>query len=168
MSDFELPPQEKPKASKSQEATSVKKSVDKVKEDDPEKDLPTPKFDPAELLQVFDTLIFEGSYSESVSIRKRLNVTFRTRTTEEMQRITQDIDNTSAVLMATVVERRNILNLYHALVNYQGKDLSKVSYEDRVKYINQLPAPVVGMMITGLYNFDLKVAEATKEGEENF
>lgn len=173
MSDFEMPVTEKSKDSATlpRNKTKAKDVPAKLEKDEsePKQDpTPEPKYSEAELLQIFDTMLFEGSYSESITIRGRLKVSFRTRTAEEMQKVTHEIDGTSAVLMATVVEHRNLLNLYYALTTYQGKDISRLSYDDRVSYINKLPAPVVGMMMVALFNFDSKVAEATKEGEENF
>lgn len=176
MSDFEMPVTEKSKDSatiprtkpKSKDAPSKLEKDESEPKQGPDQEAVEPKYSEAELLQIFDTMLFEGSYSESITIRGRLKISFRTRTADEMQKVTHEIDGTSAVLMATVVERRNLLNLYYALTHYQGKDISRLSYEDRVTYINKLPAPVVGMMMVALFNFDSKVAEATKEGEENF
>ena len=173
MSDFEMPVAEKTKESATLPRTKPKTTpgtkAEKTDESEPKKDpVVVSKYTEAELLQIFDTMLFEGSYSESVTIRNRLKISFRTRTASEMQKVTQEIDGTSAVLMATVVERRNLLNLYYALTHYQGQDIGRLSYDDRVNYINKLPAPVVGMMMVALFTFDSKVAEATKEGEENF
>lgn len=144
---------------------SKKEDTKKTETDNSEE---KPKYDSAELLQIFDTMLFEGSYSESTTIKGRLKVSFRTRTADEMQKITHDIDGTTAVLMATIVERRNLLNLYYALTHYQGQDLTGLSYENKVSYVNKLPAPVVGMLMVALYKFDSKVSSATEEGEENF
>lgn len=126
------------------------------------------KYAPEELLRVFDELLFSGSYSETISIRGKLKIGFRTRTAEEMDSITRQIDGTSAVLMATMVEKRNLLNLYYALISYQGKDLSVMKIEEKTTFINKLAAPIVGMMMVALFDFDTKINEATKEGEANF
>jgi hypothetical protein len=165
MSDFE--PIKKTKAKPETETKlNPAPTTPEQAENKPQK--PEKKYDQDELLKIFDELLFTGVYSEKVSIKGRLNVEFRTRTAEEMAAITREIDSTSAVLMATVMEKRNLLNLYHGLVSYQGKDLSTAKYDDKVSFINKLPAPVVGLLMVSLYDFDLKVEAATKEAEENF
>ncbi len=171
MSDFEMPPSEK--KSKSKVATMAEAAKDPIKSNQETENSDSdvvvkPTYNSDELLKIFDDMIFAGGYSESVTIRGRLKVAFRTRTAEEMDAITQKIDGTSAVLMATLVEKRNLLNLYYALTSYQGKDLNGLKLEEKTNFINKLPAPVVGMMMVSLYTFDMKIQEATKEGEANF
>lgn len=160
MSDFELPTEKK----KSKVAAMTEAAAVPVPPIEAEK----PKYDSDMLLRIFDDMLFAGSYSETVDIRGKLKVTFITRTAEQMDSITQKIDGTTAVLMATLVEKRNLLNLYHALVSYQGKDLAVLTYADKVTFINRLPAPIVGVLMVALYEFDSKINAATKEAEENF
>ncbi len=162
MSDFEMPKKE----TKSKVAAMSEAPMVPAEETPVEKEVP--KYDPEELLRIFDDMLFAGSYSEVVTIRGKLKVAFITRTAEQMDAITQKIDGTAAVLMATLVEKRNLLNLYHALTSYQGKDLSGLKYEDKVSFVNKLPAPVVGMLMVALYDFDNKINAATKEAEANF
>lgn len=165
MSDFEMPTKEKKsKVAQMTEATEAPVVEDSAKTAEEEKS----KYDKEELLRIFDDMLFAGSYSEVVTIRGKLKVSFITRTAEQMDWITQKIDTTTAVLMATLVEKRNLLNLYYALTSYQGKDLSTLKYEEKVSFINKLPAPVVGILMVALFNFDTKINAATKEGEENF
>lgn len=160
--DFEMPTKEK----KSKVAAMTEQATAPVVEKAEEKE--KSKYDSEELLRIFDDMLFAGSYSETIDIRGKLKVTFITRTAEQMDAITQKIDGTTAVLMATLVEKRNLLNLYYALIAYQGKDLSGLKYEEKVSFINKLPAPVVGMLMVALFNFDSKINEATKEAESNF
>jgi hypothetical protein len=167
--DFEMPTQTKGKSKVAAMTEQSTKPPTESEEKSPSQtESEKPKYTQAELLQVFDDLMFSGSYTESYNIRGKLKVAFKTRTAEEMNAITRQIDDTSAVLMATLVERRNLLNLYYALVSYQGKDLSVMKIEDKTSFVNKLAAPIVGMLMVELYKFDTKVDEATKEGEANF
>lgn len=160
--DFEMPVKDKSPVAQMTEATTEAPAAEAPKEK------VKPKYDPNELLRIFDEMIFAGGYTETMTIRGKLKVAFTTRTAEQMNSITQAIDGLSAVLVVTLEEKRNLLNLYHALVSYQGKDLSSLKYDDKVSFISKLPAPVVGMMMVALYEFDNKINAATKEGEENF
>jgi hypothetical protein len=174
MSDFELPPNKETKRSKSSassvaELSSKKDSTPEATEVDKDAEEKVKlKWTPEELLAIFDDIIFSGEYSEVMDIRGKLKVRFRTRSAEEVEKISQIIDGTTATLVATLNEKRSLLNLHYALTMYAGTDLSTVKHEEKVKFINKLPAPVVGALINCLFKFDDKIYAACKEGEENF
>lgn len=161
MSDFELPVN-----TKSNETDEAKNTEQNTQKTDGEK---KPQYDKDELLKIFDEMIFAGSYTETVSLRGgKLKVAFRTRTAEEVESITLKLDTTSVNLMATLMEKRSLINLHYALVGYQGRDLGMMKVEERVKFINSLPSPIIAALIGKLSEFDQKVYDACKEGEENF
>jgi hypothetical protein len=165
MSDFEFV---KPK-----KGTVSKEEVAEDKSDTPEKedeklDEEKPKYDKDELIRIFDEIIFSGEYLEDVTIKGKLKVQFRTRTSEEVSEISRVIDATTYNLLSTMNEARMILNLQYALTSYQGRSLVGVSVEDKAKFIKRLPAPVIGAILDALYKFDDKVFEACKEIEGNF
>lgn len=127
-----------------------------------------PEFDKDELLRVFDQIIFEGEYSEDVTIKGKLKVVFRARSVEDTTSITREIDGKNFSLITTLQEQRALLNLAYSLVSYAGKDLGKMELEERKKFINKLPAAVVAALSAELSKFDLKVDMACREGEANF
>jgi len=127
-----------------------------------------PKYDPDELAAIFDDILFSEEYSEEVTIRSKLRVTFRTRTAEEVRTINQIVDGTTAVFATTLDGIRSIMQLQYALIFYQGKDLRSTRPEERAKFLGKLPAPVVAALLHALSRFDEKVYAACKEGEENF
>lgn len=144
-------------------AVEDKKDEEVIKETPPK-----PEYDENELLAIFDEIIFSGEYSEQVKIKGKLNVTFKTRTADQVNKITSKLDSTPANFISTVNERRSLLNLHYALISYQGKDISQAKPEDREKFINTLPAPVIGALLVSLDKFDRKVYKACEVGEENF
>jgi hypothetical protein len=128
-----------------------------------------PKYSPEELMAIFDDMIFSGGYTEVVGIHGgKLKVGLRTRSAEEIDAITMKLDSTNASLLATINEKRSILNLHYALVSFQGKDFTTAKVEDKAAFINKLPAAVVGAIMRRLSVFDEKVYAACREGEENF
>jgi hypothetical protein len=129
---------------------------------------PKSKYSPEELLQIFDEMIFAGGYSEQVTIRGKLNVGFRTRNAEEVESISMKLDSSGVNLINTANEKRSLLNLHYALISYQGKDLSSMKIEEKISYINKLPAPIIGSLIAEMIRFDTKVYAACEEGETNF
>jgi hypothetical protein len=154
MSDFELPVKEVVPAP--EEVTDIKVTPE------------PPEFTPEELAKIFDEIIFAESYREDVVIRDKLRVTFRTRTVEETEQITSELDTNPVNLLSTLREKQSLLNLCHSLVSYQGKDLSSVKIEEKKKFVMKLAAPVVSMLSVALNKFDRKVFLACKDGEENF
>ena len=167
--EFELPPA---KAGKKQPTPIIEIKeppiVEEAEQPKKEKEKEKPKYSEEELLSVFDDLIFNGTYSEKVLIKGKLQVTFRTRSAEEIEAISLAIDSTKANLVTTITEKRSVLNLYYALTSYQGTNLSNMKIEEKSAYLNKLAAPILGMLMTELSNFDNKVWEATKLGEQNF
>lgn len=127
-----------------------------------------PQYDPDELLKIFDDIIFQGEYSETVIIRNKLRVKFKTRSVEELETISRIIDGTTANLITTLNEKSSILNLQYALLQYQGTSLATESVEKRAKFIGSLPGPVVGALLKALNEFDSKVFAACRDSEENF
>lgn len=127
-----------------------------------------PKYSKEELLRVFDEIIFSGEYVESYLIRGRLPISFRTRTAENINYIQKTIDAAGLNLISSVETMRSIMNLQFSLASYDKKDLTGLKMEDRMKMIEMLPGPIVGVLIDLMSKFDEKVALACKEGEENF
>jgi hypothetical protein len=127
-----------------------------------------PKWTKEELYAVFDTLLFQGEYTETTTIKGKLPITLRSRSAEETLKISREIDNTPYNLVSTVQEHKAMLNLSYSLVNYSGKELSALGQEATYKFINKLPIFIVSVLIDTLANFDSKVEMACREGEENF
>jgi hypothetical protein len=183
MSDFELPNKTKPKNVRSAFAPNPNQSdstpakpqpslkKDELKGEEPEKEVDLnkePVYDPDELLQIFDEIIFSGEYQEDYRIKNKLTVTFRTRTAEEINQIQKVIDGAGYSLISSVEMAKSTLNLQYALTSYNGKDLAMMKPEDRAAFVEKLSGPIVGMLLGILGRFDHKVASALREGEENF
>jgi hypothetical protein len=127
-----------------------------------------PQYDKEELLAIFDAILFEGEYTEDVTIKGKLKVTFRSRSAAETTEITKEIDGKQFNLISALQEHRAFLNLVYSLVSYNGKNLKTVPLEERKKIVGNLPSVVVAALSNSLYNFDGKIDAACSEGEENF
>lgn len=127
-----------------------------------------PQYDPAELLAIFDSILFEGRYTEDVLIKGKLKVTFRSRSASETSEITKEIDGQQFNLISALQERRAFLNLVYSLERYNGQNIGGAKIEERKKFIGDLPAVVVAALSEALYKFDAKTDAACREGEENF
>lgn len=120
------------------------------------------------LLKIFDDILFSNGYTEEVTLKKRLKVTFRTRTTEETLNISKSLDSSQLNLVSTVNEQRAFQNVLSSLIAFQGKDLVNTKSEDKEKFVRNLPTPVMSLLVDALADFDAKVNAACKEGEESF
>ena len=152
----------------SKEALAKKGSAETVTETTETTEVKTPKHSPDELAEIFDKILFEGEYTEEIKIRNKLVVVFKSRSAKETQAISLEIDSKNFTLYMTAQEHRALLNLASSLVNYAGKDLSKVTAEDRKTFVGKLPTSVVAKLSEELVKFDLKVDAACRDSEENF
>lgn len=127
-----------------------------------------PEFSNEELNVIFDEIIFSGEYKEDVIIKGKLKVTFRSRTADEVNAITKELDSQTHTLISTLQERTAFLNVVYSTAWYAGKDISGMKIEDKKAFIGKLPAVVIGAISEALLKFDSKVAKACMVGEENF
>lgn len=168
--DFDLPQVNKKKAWIPRKAESTEKieaeaQVEKVEQIDQK--VPQPEYSKEELLTIFDGIVFSGEYIEEILLRGRVPVKFSTRTAEQVNKIQDTLDASGYQLISSVEQRRTLLNLEQALVNYNGQDLGSMKVPERSKFVAQLPGPIIGMLIVELNKFDNKVAAACRE-ESNF
>lgn len=132
----------------------------------PVEEKPKEEYSKEELSGILDTIMFEGEYSETVTVKGKLKVIFRTRTAEETTEVSRIIDGKMYNLMTTIQEERALYNLAFSLTNYNGMDLSKVKpLPDRFKYVSKLPIFVVSALADALAKFDKKVDTACREFE---
>jgi len=151
-----------------EKTTQNEKERSAVTKGDAEQAPKKPKYDPQELLAIFDEMIFSGEYQETVSIKGKLKVTFRTRSVNDITEMTRETDGKNFTLISSLAEHRALLNLAYSLVSYAGKDLSSMSIEDRKKFIGSLSGVIGSALSEALVKFDEKVSAAFAEGEENF
>lgn len=128
----------------------------------------SPEYDELELEQLFDDLMFNGSYSEEIKIGKRFNVTLRTRTGKDAREVMHILDKAGYHLGLTVESVRSLYNLAQSVVLVNGRDISGEIFEKKVELLEELPTPVLSAMILSLMKFDRKVEAAVRHGEENF
>lgn len=165
MSDFELPPKNQPKPAVKQTTLPTAEIPAEAPAETSES---TSEYNQEELLQIFDNIIFSGEYQETVTIKDRLRIVFRTRTVEEMNDIQNHLDGSNLKLIATMDQVRSLLMLGASLVSFQGKDLSTMKPEEKSKFIGKLASPMLAVLFKELDKFDRKVMAAIQEGEANF
>lgn len=126
------------------------------------------KFDDAELESIYDSIMFEGSYSEEVSIGKRVRVTFRTRTGKEAREVIMRLDKLGLNMGLTVESIRGLYSLAQSVLSINGQDLSGDKFEVKVEKLEELPTQLIARLLAEFSKFELKVAAAISHGDENF
>lgn len=165
--DFDFPEQEAKPVQKKAKSPKAEKEI----ASEPEVNLlegGSPEFDEADLEQIFDALMFDGSYTEEVKIGKRFTVTLKTRTGKEAREVMTILDKAGYSLGLTVESIRGLYNLAQSAVIVNGRDISGEAFLKKVEMIEEMPTPVISAMMISLVKFDRKVEAAVRHGEENF
>lgn len=144
------------------------KKVDEKQADKTAQELQKPRWTQEELLKIFDQILFEGEYSEEVTVRGKLKVIFKSRSGDETLAISKELDSLQLNLITTVEQLRALRNLSYSLVNYQGRDFSDVKLAEKMIFLGKLPISVIAILSDKLAEFDSKIDAACREAEENF
>jgi hypothetical protein len=142
--------------------------VDEAEPEVPDQEIKAPRYNPKELIKIFDEILFEGSYKETSSIKGKIDVVFRTRSVGEANKITRQIDSMNLKTMMSLQNHTDVLTTAYALVNYQNKDFTDAEASEKYEFINGLPEPILIAVSQARIKFDQKVGAAVLEGEENF
>lgn len=132
----------------------------------------------AELLPIFDSLMFNDTYSERIEVVPgRMWMTFRSRTAEENNKILVMIDKKKFTSIVTLANHQSLLTLAHAIthiaaVDASGKtfnmDLSGHSEKERYEMLSSKPSPVIEAASHALGKFDEKMGWAMRMGLKSF
>lgn len=121
-----------------------------------------------EAAKIFETILFEGVYTETFTFRKKMQFTLRSRSVEEVMKINDYMETKEFKTQGAAMDERLFQHLAHAIVALNGKDYSKSTHEEKTAALRNLPAPVMQILVRNLSTFDNKVQRACEEGEENF
>lgn len=133
------------------------------KEEKPEES----KYSQAELLAIFDKLIFEGEFQEEFKGRG-MKLTLRSRSGDDAIKISRAVDSFEGKSFMTVQTYANILTLTHSLVSFNGKSFDKKDTSGKYKFLLTLPDPILAVLMDKLKEFDEKIGLAIGEGRKNF
>lgn len=127
-----------------------------------------PKYSDSELEVVYDALMFEGSYTEEVTVGKRIKAVLRTRNGKDARESMMVIDKMGLNMGITVESIRALYNLAQSTISINGVDISGETLEKKIERIEVLPAAIISRLMYELTKFDVKVQQAVSHGEENF
>ena len=125
------------------------------------------KYPQADLLAIFDKLVFEGEYQEEFKGRG-LKLTLRSRSGDDAINISRAVDKFEGKTFMTVQTYANMLTLAHSLVSFNGKAFGPKDTAAKYKFLLTLPDPILVLLIDKLKDFDEKIGLAIAEGRKNF
>ena len=122
-----------------------------------------------EKLAIFDKLLFEGAYTEIVTIGKQTSVEFKTRTADEIVLIGQNLEALKPTSDYLGVVYMTLLQLSYGILKFNGRDLGELPpYPARFNFFKKFPSAVIDALQDGLAKFDRKVNSAMEFSKEGF
>ena len=150
------------------EATEEEVSEPKPDSEKPKGEADKPRYSKEELLRIFDTMLFEGEYREVIKIGKNYSVKLRSRSVGESNDITRKVDALDLKTFLAVQNFTNVITLAYALCEINSKNMMDMSFSERYAKVKELPEGLIIILSGKLFEFDQKVLEAMKAGQENF
>jgi hypothetical protein len=119
--------------------------------------------------EVVDSMIVDGYYEETYALTKKYNVTFRTRTLEDQNRIMERIEVLKPNYPSTLSNIVAQYNVAASLVQFKEIDFLKLEFKEKLDWVRKCPDTVVRALALKLNKFDAMIADVMSEGAiENF
>ena len=120
--------------------------------------------------ELMDALMFEGTYSLEVSVTPKSKAELRVRTAKEVGEINRTLGKINPQTNMEMETELGLLQLAFSCTMFDGKDLSTMTpYPDRYNFFSNYPAPIIGLCLRKLSEFDTQVEKALGgDAPENF
>ena len=126
----------------------------------------------AEAITVYDAVLSKGYYEQYVRLGKSGRAVFRTRLYEDALRLQTALEAQKPQLVISQDDIITRYNLAASLYEWQGKPVpheNELDFENALRLIRRMPAPVYSLLVNELSKFDAKVLAVFSEGAaENF
>lgn len=121
---------------------------------------------------IYDAVLSKGYYEEYVRLRGNHRAVFRTRQYDDHLRLQTILEMQKPQLIISQEELITRYNLAASLFEWDGKVLkhdNDTDFENAMRLVKALPAPIFTVLARELSKFDAKVMAVFAEGaEENF
>lgn len=122
-----------------------------------------------EALDIVNAILDNGYYEKAYKVTPRWEVVFRTRNTTDQDRVLRRIEELNPQFPATVTQTLAKYNLAASMVRFKNIDFSKKEFEERLKYVLNLPEVVLRVLTGKLARFDQLMLDVLDEGAiQNF
>ena len=128
--------------------------------------------------KILDAVLATGHYDKAYKLfRGKMTVTLRSRDSASLQRVSDALDSIRTNDVRVHTQMMNRYNLAASLVRYQDKQFKhpaanadvadrEKAFQERLSFIDAIPAPVLVQLYTLLSRFDNSVFAAMSEGAE--
>jgi len=127
-----------------------------------------------EARKIIDTIAEQGRYVEPIKVSSKLTVDLKTRSAEDIDRVTEVINklqkDTTVTKLTSEVNKYNLAASLHKYgPDHVFDNETDLDFEHTLKFIKRIPAPIYYALCGELAKFDNKVATIMSEGfAENF
>lgn len=119
--------------------------------------------------EIVDSMIVDGYYEETYAVTQKYNVTFRTRTLEDQNRIMERIEVLRPQYPTTLSNIVAQYNVASSLVHFRDIDFTTTDFERKLDWVRKCPDAVIRALATKLNQFDGMITDVMSEGAiENF
>ena len=162
MSEYSIPEDLAKKLNEAEAIAAKQKFNEEKKKESENKELyPHIKVGEEELLSFWDSMLKKKPFEETYKIRE-LSIVFRTRSTQEIHELFERIDSLTYSLDSTLTKVHVDFTLASALKSLGSDNLEGMKFEDKLKFVRSLPAPLTKLVIDQLDHFDCKVGKMTE------
>lgn len=120
-------------------------------------------------LDIVNAILDNGYYEKEYKVTPRWTVLFRTRNTTDQDRVLRRIEEANPQFPATVTQILAKYNLAASMMRFKNVDFGKKDFEDRMKFVLNLPEVVLRVLTGKLARFDQLMLDVLDEGAiQNF
>lgn len=116
-------------------------------------------------MQIVDNVFTKGYHEETYPVAGNVTITFRTRKTDDQDRLFQRLEAEGPQYPATVSNYVSKYNLAASMRQFKGQKFGDdVEFKDRYNFVSNLPDTVFRLLCVKLAKFDEMVLDVLDEG----
>jgi hypothetical protein len=116
-------------------------------------------------MEIVDAMFTQGFYEKTVPVAGNVTITFRTRKTEDQDRLFQRLESEGPQYPATVSNFVSKYNLAASMRQYKGQQFGDdVEFKNKYNYVCNLPDTIFRLLCVKLAKFDEMILDVLDEG----
>lgn len=117
-----------------------------------------------QVVEILDAMFTRGFFEKTYKMSGNIFVTFRTRKSEDQDRLLQRLEAESPQFPATVSNLVSKYNLAASLWRYKEQEFGAMEFKARYDYVSSLPDIVFRLLCVKLSKFDQMMLDVMDEG----
>lgn len=155
-----------PASTKSREDELVKalKEIEEAPEFTYEQKLEKHGLEKEQAMEILDSMFSRGFFEKTFKVAGAAQVTFRTRLSEDQDRLLQRIEAEAPQFPASVSNLVSKYNLAASLREFKGTNFVKADFKQKYDFVSNLPDIVLRILCVKLARFDEMMLDVMDEG----